>query len=130
MSQIKMTHLHHAAMRALLNRGWLEHLATQVRILKPDLAVALTWWTINFPSFHRKVLGNTTMNLQKFDDGWKIVTSHSSTNTDVTNLTEISTPYRNTASSWKQPLVLPPQNWRGFLTGIWRCVSGAPITGR
>jgi hypothetical protein len=26
------------------------------------------------------VVGDTTMNLQKFDDGWKIVASHSSTN--------------------------------------------------
>jgi hypothetical protein len=24
-------------------------------------------------------VGNTTMNLQKFDDGWKIVAAHSST---------------------------------------------------
>ena len=52
----------------------------QVRLLKPDLALALTWWTINFPSSRQKVVGNTTLNLQKFDDGWKIVASHSSTN--------------------------------------------------
>src|SRR5260370_12065567 len=52
----------------------------QVKLLKPDLALALTWWTIKFPSSHQKVVGNTTMNLQKFDDGWMIVASHSSTN--------------------------------------------------
>jgi beta-aspartyl-peptidase (threonine type) len=61
--------------------GFVEPARIQVRLLKPDLALALTWWTINFPSSHRKVVGNTTMNLQKFDDGWKIVASHSSTNT-------------------------------------------------
>jgi hypothetical protein len=49
-------------------------------LLKPDLALALTWWTINLPSSHQKVVGTTTINLEKFDDGWKIVASHSSTN--------------------------------------------------
>jgi uncharacterized protein (TIGR02246 family) len=60
--------------------GFVEPARIQVRLLKPDLALALSWWTINFPSSHQKVAGNTTMNLQKFDDGWKIVASHSSTN--------------------------------------------------
>ena len=60
--------------------GFIEPARIQVRLLKPDLALALTWWTINFPSSNQKVVGNTTMNLQKFDDGWKIVASHSSTN--------------------------------------------------
>jgi L-asparaginase / beta-aspartyl-peptidase len=60
--------------------GFVEPTRIQVRLLKPDLALALTWWTINFPSSHQKVVGNTTMNLQKFDGAWKIVASHSSTN--------------------------------------------------
>jgi L-asparaginase / beta-aspartyl-peptidase len=60
--------------------GFVEPARIQVRLLRADLALALTWWTINFPSSHQKVVGNTTMNLQKFDDGWKIVASHSSTN--------------------------------------------------
>jgi uncharacterized protein (TIGR02246 family) len=60
--------------------GFIQPNRIQVRLLKPDLALALTWWTINFPSSHQKVVGNTTMNLQKFDDGWKIVASHTSTN--------------------------------------------------
>ena len=51
----------------------------QVKLLKPDLALALTWWTIKFPNSNTKIVGNTTMNLQKFDDGWKIVAAHSST---------------------------------------------------
>jgi hypothetical protein len=60
--------------------GFIEPGRIQVKLLKPDLALALTWWTINFPTSNQKVVGNTTMNLQKFDDGWKIVASHSSTN--------------------------------------------------
>jgi hypothetical protein len=60
--------------------GFIEPTRIQVRLLKPDLALALTWWTINFPSSHQKVVGTTTINLEKFDDGWKIVASHSSTN--------------------------------------------------
>ena len=60
--------------------GFIEPGRIQVRLLKPDLALALTWWTINFPGSKQKVIGNTTMNLQKFGDAWKIVASHSSTN--------------------------------------------------
>jgi uncharacterized protein (TIGR02246 family) len=59
--------------------GSIEPGRVQVRLLKPDFALALTWWTINFPTSNRKVVGNTTMNLQKFDGVWKIVASHSST---------------------------------------------------
>jgi len=59
--------------------GFIQPTRIQVRLLKLDLALALTWWTVNFPSSHQKVVGNTTMNFQKFDDGWKIVASHSST---------------------------------------------------
>ena len=51
----------------------------QIKLLKPDLALALTWWSISFPNSKQKVVGNTTMNLQKFNDGWKIVAAHSST---------------------------------------------------
>ena len=58
--------------------GFIEPGRVQVRLLTPDLALALTWWTINFPSSPQKVVGNTTMNLQKFADGWKVVASHSS----------------------------------------------------
>jgi uncharacterized protein (TIGR02246 family) len=59
--------------------GFVEPASVQVKLLKPDLALALTWWTFNFPGSGHKVVGNTTMNLQKFDDSWKIVASHSST---------------------------------------------------
>ena len=58
--------------------GFIQPKRIQVRLLKPDLALALTWWTINFPRSKQKVVGDTTMNLQKFDDGWKIIASHTS----------------------------------------------------
>src|ERR1700733_10579062 len=50
----------------------------QVRLLKPDLALALTWWSVSFPTSKKPVQGNSVMNLQKFDHGWKIVASHTS----------------------------------------------------
>ncbi|MEY2538307.1 MAG: hypothetical protein QOG67_2047 [Verrucomicrobiota bacterium] len=58
--------------------GFIEPKRIQVKLLKPDFALALTWWSVSFPSTKRTVVGNTTMNLQKFDDGWKIVASHTS----------------------------------------------------
>ena len=59
--------------------GFINPVRIQVKLLKPDLALALTWWSVTFPTSKQKVVGNTTMNLQKFDDGWKIVASHTST---------------------------------------------------
>jgi uncharacterized protein (TIGR02246 family) len=59
--------------------GFIQPKRIQVKLLKPDLALALTWWSISFPHSKQTVVGNTTMNLQKFADGWKIVASHSST---------------------------------------------------
>ena len=51
----------------------------QIKLLKPDLALALTWWSISFPTSKQKVVGNTTMNLQKFEEGWRVIVAHSST---------------------------------------------------
>ena len=58
--------------------GFIQPKRIQVKLLKPDLALALTWWSASFPSSKREALGNTTMNLQKFDDGRKIVVSRTS----------------------------------------------------
>ena len=58
--------------------GFIQPKRIQVKLLRPDLALALTWWSVSFPSSKQTVVGNTTMNLQKFDDGWKIVASHTS----------------------------------------------------
>jgi uncharacterized protein (TIGR02246 family) len=58
--------------------GFIQPKRIQVRMLKPDLALALTWWSVAFPSTKYEVIGNSTMNLQKFDGGWKIIASHTS----------------------------------------------------
>ena len=59
--------------------GYIEPKRIQFKLLEPDVALALTWWAVSFPGSKYKVTGNTTMNLQKFPDGWKIVASHTST---------------------------------------------------
>jgi uncharacterized protein (TIGR02246 family) len=56
--------------------GFIQPKRIQVKLLSPNLALALTWWSISFPSSNQPVVGDSTMNLQKFDDGWKIVASH------------------------------------------------------
>src|ERR1700674_1122907 len=58
--------------------GFIQPNRIQVRLLKLDLALALTWWSVSFPSSKQEVMGNSVMNLQKFADGWKIVASHTS----------------------------------------------------
>jgi hypothetical protein len=58
--------------------GFIRPTRIQVKLLKPDLALALTWWSASFPTSKQLVVGNSTMNLQKFDDGWKIIASHTS----------------------------------------------------
>ena len=59
--------------------GFIQPKRIQVKLLRPDLALALTWWSISFPNSKQKTVGNTTMDLQKFDDGWKVIAAHSST---------------------------------------------------
>jgi ketosteroid isomerase-like protein len=59
--------------------GYISPARIQIKLLKPDLALALAWWSISFPNSRSKVVGNSTINLQKFDNGWKIVAAHSST---------------------------------------------------
>jgi len=52
----------------------------QVELLKPDLAFGILSWTLKYPSNPRasEVVGTSTLDLQKFDDGWKIVVLHTS----------------------------------------------------
>ena len=58
--------------------GFIQPKRIQIRLLKPDLALALTWWSVTFPNSKQPIVGNGTMNLQKFEDGWRIVASHTS----------------------------------------------------
>jgi hypothetical protein len=50
--------------------GFVQPKRIQVKLLKPDLALALTWWSVAFPSSKQAMVGDSTMNLQKFEDGW------------------------------------------------------------
>ena len=59
--------------------GFIQPKRIQVRLLKPDLALALTWWSVSFPTSKQPLEGNSVMNLQKFDEGWKIIASQTST---------------------------------------------------
>ena len=40
--------------------GFIQPTRIQVKLLRPDLALALTWWSVSFPSSKQKVVGNTT----------------------------------------------------------------------
>jgi ketosteroid isomerase-like protein len=73
--------LHDSYLNGYPNRvamGFIQPERIQVKLLKSDFALALTWWSASFPTSQRTVVGTSTMNLQKFDDGWKIVASHTS----------------------------------------------------
>jgi ketosteroid isomerase-like protein len=52
----------------------------QVELLKPDLAFGILSWTLKYPNnpLASEVVGTSTVDLQKFDDGWKIVVLHMS----------------------------------------------------
>jgi uncharacterized protein (TIGR02246 family) len=52
--------------------GFIHPKRIQVRLLKPDLALALTWWSISFPTSKQKVVGNTTMDLEKLSTAGKL----------------------------------------------------------
>jgi uncharacterized protein (TIGR02246 family) len=48
----------------------------EVKLLRPDLAAVITWWTLEYTPHHTEVIGTCTMNLQKFPDGWRIIFNH------------------------------------------------------
>ena len=60
--------------------GIVSPIRIQVELLKPDLAFGILSWTLKYPKNPRatEVVGTSTVNLQKFDDGWKIVVLHMS----------------------------------------------------
>lgn len=60
--------------------GILSPTRIQVQFLEPDLAFGILSWTLRFPNnpLASDVVGTSTVNLQKFDDGWKIVVLHMS----------------------------------------------------
>jgi ketosteroid isomerase-like protein len=52
----------------------------QVELLEPDLAFGILSWTLKFPNnpLASEVVGTSTVDLQRFADGWKIVVLHMS----------------------------------------------------
>jgi ketosteroid isomerase-like protein len=73
--------LHDTYMRGFHNRdemGRIVQSRIQIRMVRSDLAFALTYWTVNFPTSKRVVVGMDTNYLQRFGNDWKIVTGHSS----------------------------------------------------
>jgi len=58
--------------------GSMEPSRIQIRLLSAEVAIAQTWWVVTYPSSKIRVVGNTTANLQRFAEGWKIVMAHSS----------------------------------------------------
>lgn len=73
--------LHDTYMRGFHNRdemGRIVQSRIQIRMVRSDLAFALTYWTVSFPTSKRVVVGMDTNYLQRFGNDWKIVTGHSS----------------------------------------------------
>lgn len=58
--------------------GHVEPSRVQIRLLTSEVAIAVNWWSVTYPKSKVRVVGNTTMNLQKLNEGWKIVMAHSS----------------------------------------------------
>ena len=62
------------------NMGIVNPTRVLVQLLKPDLAFGIVSWTMRYPDNARasEVVGTTTVDIQKFDSGWKIVALHAS----------------------------------------------------
>jgi ketosteroid isomerase-like protein len=60
--------------------GTLSPTRIQVQLLEPDLAFGILSWTLRFPNnpLASEIVGTSTVDLQKFADGWKIVVLHMS----------------------------------------------------
>jgi ketosteroid isomerase-like protein len=60
--------------------GIVNPIRIKVELLEPDLAFGILSWTLKYPNNPRasEIVGTSTVNLQKFDDGWKIVVLHMS----------------------------------------------------
>src|SRR5260370_5405339 len=59
--------------------GVITPMRIQVRMIKDDLAFGLTRWTVTFPPSTHALIGIDTNYLQTFEDGWKVISAHTST---------------------------------------------------
>src|SRR5271165_6470898 len=58
--------------------GVITPMRIQIRLVKDDLAFALTRWTMTFPRSTHALIGIDSALLQKFDNGWKVISAHTS----------------------------------------------------
>jgi hypothetical protein len=63
--------------------GFIEPKRIQVKLLKPDLALALIWWSVSFPSSKQKVVGNSTMNFHTPQLHLRCICRHSAGSTSI-----------------------------------------------
>ena len=47
-----------------------------IKLLRPDLAAAVALWTFEYTPRHAEIVGSSTMNLEKFPEGWRIIFAH------------------------------------------------------
>jgi hypothetical protein len=50
----------------------------KIRMIDPDIAFALIVWTVNYDNTVHATVGTNTEYLEKFDNGWKVISSHAS----------------------------------------------------
>jgi ketosteroid isomerase-like protein len=64
--------------RNLTNMGTVNPTRVEVKLLEPDLAFGVISWTIQYPenAHATEIVGTSTMNIQKIDSIWKIVSLH------------------------------------------------------
>jgi uncharacterized protein (TIGR02246 family) len=83
--------------RDLNTMGTMHYSRIQVKFSKPDLALAKTSWSLSYPSSNGDVLGDTTLNLRRFDDGWKVISAY-------------STYVRSTTRGWEYDSIAPDRS--------------------
>src|ERR1700733_5440780 len=57
--------------------GTMQYSRVQVKLCRQDLALAKSSWSLVYPDSNGNVLGDTTLSIQRFNDGWKVVSVYS-----------------------------------------------------
>jgi hypothetical protein len=74
--------LHDAWVNDKVNPDWMGFLSPAritVKLLTPNLGLAVVWAKNSFPGSKQEILQNSVLLLQKFEDGWKITVDHTNT---------------------------------------------------
>jgi uncharacterized protein (TIGR02246 family) len=51
----------------------------QIRMIRSDLAIAVSHWTFFFPKSNHEIIGIDTTYIKYFDFGWRVISAHSTT---------------------------------------------------